>query len=129
MRAGVARRDDGVGVDEQLSDGVDVAVADADHEHARAEVVLEDPVGEHVGRVPAARRREVGERLAQPRLELRFGHLDEADTLRVLRGEEPAGARVPLRAGRGTPLGIAEQPRALGVVGRVGDLVPLRDAS
>ena len=129
VRAGIARRDDGVGVDEQLGDVVDVAVADADDEHARPEVVLEHPVGEHVGRMTAARRGEVGERPAQPRLELGLRHLDEADAMRMLRGNSPPvqASHCALAAAR--QLGVAQEPRSLDVVGRVRDLVPLRRAS
>ena len=128
VRAGVARCDDGVGVDEQLGDGVDVAVADADHEDPGAEVVLEDPVGEHVGRVTAARSGEVGERLPQPGSSSGFVTSMKRTRDGFCRGEQTAGAPVPLARGprRATP-GSWSSRAALGVVGRVRDPVPLGD--
>ena len=77
------------------------------------EVVGEQPVGQHVGRVPAARRDEVAERAADPRGQGRVLDLHEADAFREAVGEHGAPRAVPLLARPLAPRRIGEQAALL----------------
>ena len=68
MGTGVAGADHGGGVGEQLGDLDAVVVRQRLGHHAGSEVVLEHPVGEHVGRMTAARGDDIGEGRAEEAL-------------------------------------------------------------
>ena len=65
MRPGVAGADHGGRVGDERRHLARVVVRQRLGDHARGEVVLEHPVGQHVRRVPAARRDHVGQRGAE----------------------------------------------------------------
>ena len=48
MCAGVARRDQRVGIDEQTGNTVGIGIRNADDDDAGPQVVLQDPIGEHI---------------------------------------------------------------------------------
>ena len=76
-------------------------------------VVGQEPVGQHVGRVAAAVRGQVGQGRADPALVLRPGDGHQADPVGVLVRDHRAGDPVPFLPGLRPPLRVAEHPLLL----------------
>ena len=113
------------GIGERAADAVDVGVGDADRDDAGPAVVGEHEVGEHVGRVAAARVDELGERAPEPLLVLGAEDLDEAHLLdAAVREQRRVDVRSHSRAGGAPPLGVARAARPCSAPARGDHPVP-----
>ena len=118
--AGVAGPDDGGRVEDQLRHLARVVVRQRLGHHPRREVVLQHPVGEHVGRMAAARRDHVGEGAAEEAL-LAVAHRGEPHPVEAGHREDGEAVADPVPVGaRPRPPRLVDQ-RAPLLVGRLGD--------
>ena len=109
--------DNGGGVGDEVGDLGTVVVRERLGHHARSEVVLEDPVGEHVGWMTAPSRDNVGE--GRPEEALLSGtHRREPHPVEAVHGKDREAVTdlVPIGAGLRAPRLVGELPALL--VGR-----------